>query len=267
MDSAPEFQKIRLERRDDGVRVLELNDPDKRNAIGPDMREELRVAAHRLADDPQARVLVVTGTGTSFCAGADLIALFDVADATPAQIRERQLSYYDSFLWLRELPYPTIAAVQGHAIGAGLNLALACDIVIAGPAAKFGATFARIGLHPGGGCTWFLTERLGAGRALHTLLLGATVGGEQAVASGLADVFAPDARTEAMTVATSVAALEPSLARDIKRAVAIAATTGSFEATLGFESWAQAASSYNPGVREGIRAAGRSTRAAGKETT
>ncbi|NEW26601.1 enoyl-CoA hydratase-related protein [Nocardia cyriacigeorgica] len=265
MTSTPEFQKIRLEYRDDGVRVLELDDPGKRNAIGPAMREELLVAATLLANDKDARALVVTGTGTSFCAGADLIALFDVDDATPAQIRERQLSYYDSFLWLRDLPYPTVAAVQGHAIGAGLNFALACDVVIAGPAAKFGATFARIGLHPGGGCTWFLTERLGAGRALHTLLLGTTLGGEEAFARGLADVFAPDARAEALAFAASVAALEPALARDIKRAVATAAT-GSFEVTLGFESWAQAASSYHPGVREGIRAAGRSTRAASKET-
>ncbi|MGM7648742.1 enoyl-CoA hydratase-related protein [Nocardia sp. JW2] len=264
MSSTPEFQKIRLERRADGVRVLELDDPDKRNAIGPVMREELLSAAAELANDTEARALVVTGTGTSFCAGADLIALFDVDGATPAQIRERQLSYYESFLWLRELPYPTIAAVQGHAIGAGLNFALACDIVIAGPAAKFGATFARLGLHPGGGCSWFLTERLGAGRALHTLLLGAVLGGEEAYTRGLADVFASDARAEALTFAASVAALEPSLARDIKRAVAIAAD-GSFEATLGFESWAQAASSYHPGVREGIRAAGRSTGAATKE--
>ncbi|WP_067489103.1 enoyl-CoA hydratase-related protein [Nocardia ignorata] len=265
MSSTPEFQKIRLERRDDGVRVLELDDADKRNAIGPVMREELLSVAAELANDTEARSLVVTGTGTSFCAGADLIALFDAEDATPAQIRERQLSYYDSFLWLRELPYPTVAAVQGHAIGAGLNFALACDVVIAGPAARFGATFARLGLHPGGGCTWFLTERLGGGRALHTLLLGAVLDGEEAYARGLADVFAPDARAEALTFATSIAALEPSLARDIKRAVAIAAD-GSFEATLGFESWAQAASTYQPGVREGIRAAGRSTGAATKET-
>ncbi|WP_307828620.1 enoyl-CoA hydratase-related protein [Antrihabitans sp. YC2-6] len=257
-------QKIRIERHDDGVRVLVLDDPAKRNAIGPEMRAELNSAAQQLTDDADARCLVVTGSGSSFCAGADLIALFDVDGASPSEIRARQLSYYESFLWLRELPYPTVAAVNGHAIGAGLNFALACDIVIAGPASKFGASFAKLGLHPGGGCTSFLTQRIGSGRALRTLLLGLTLDGGEAHAQGLADVYAEDPRADALSFAASVASLQPSLARDIKRSVSIAASS-SFDVTIGFESWAQAASSFNPGVREGIRAAGRTTRSPSKE--
>jgi enoyl-CoA hydratase len=257
-------QKIKIERHDDGVRVLVLDDPAKRNAIGPEMRAELNSAAKQLADDVDARCLVVTGSGSSFCAGADLVALFDVDGASPSEIRARQLSYYESFLWLRELPYPTVAAVNGHAIGAGLNFALACDIVIAGPRSKFGASFAKLGLHPGGGCTSFLTQRIGSGRALRTLLLGLTLDGPEAYAQRLADVFADDPRAEALSLAALVAALEPSLARDIKRSVSIAASS-SFDASIGFESWAQAASSFSPGVREGIRAAGRTTRPSSKE--
>ena len=259
------FQKITVESREDGVRVLTLDDPVKRNAIGPEMREELLIAARRLSDDRDARCLVVTGTGSSFCAGADLEALFDVDGATPAQLRARQLSYYESFLWLRDLPYPTIAAVDGHAIGAGLNLAVVCDIVVAGPNAKFGATFSKLGLHPGGGCTWFLTQRIGAGRALRALLLGLTLDGSQAFSEGLADIYIDDPLKEALASAIAIAALEPSLARDMKRSVRTA-TNSSFDVTVAFESWAQAASAFNPGVLQGIREAGRTTRRAVKET-
>lgn len=258
MVSGEKFEKIRLEHRDNGVRFLLLNDPDKRNAIGPDMRLELLRAAEALASDAEARCLVVTGTGTSFCAGADLMAIFGAEGATPSMMRDRQMSYYESFLWLRQLRYPTVAAVNGHAIGAGLNLALACDVTIAGPNARFGATFAKLGLHPGGGCTYFLTRRLGPGRALRALLLGRTVGGQEAYEQGLADCYAEDPVDEAIGFADTVATLEPSLARDIKHSVELAAEQ-TFEATVGFESWAQAASAYNAGVQAGIRAAGRST--------
>ncbi|MFH5210101.1 enoyl-CoA hydratase-related protein [Antrihabitans sp. NCIMB 15449] len=264
MATLTDTPKVRIERRADGVRVLLLDDPAKRNAIGPDMREELNSAAIQLAHDSAARCLVVTGSGSSFCAGADLVALFDVDGASPSEIRARQLSYYESFLWLRELPYPTVAAVNGHAIGAGMNVALACDIVVAGPNSTFGATFAKLGLHPGGGATSFLTHRIGAGRALQALLLGLTFDGEQAHAQGLADVFATDPQAAALTIATDIASLEPALARDIKRSVAVAASSP-FAVSVGFESWAQAASSFNPGVRDAIRAAGRSTRPLAKE--
>ncbi|MGH3241246.1 MAG: enoyl-CoA hydratase-related protein [Spirillospora sp.] len=253
-----EFDRLRLECRPDGVRILTLNDPGKRNAIGPEMRGELLAVAGRLQADEDARCLVVTGAGSAFCAGADLMAIFAVEDATPAATRARQLAYYDSFLWLRDLPYPTIAAVGGHAIGAGLNLALVCDVTIAGPGARFGATFARLGLHPGGGCTYFLTQVMGPGRALRTLLLGRTLDGRAAYDEGLADEFAEDPLDAALTLASAVAGLDPALARDMKRAVAIAAN-GSFEAAVGFESWAQAASAFSPGVQDRIRASGRST--------
>lgn len=253
------FTRLELERRPDGVRVLMLDDPDKRNAIGPELRDELVVAGRQLLDDDQARVLVVAGRGSAFCAGADLGAIFDAGDATPSQMRARQLSYYESFLTLRDLAIPTIAAVQGPAVGAGLNLALVCDIVIAGPRARFGVTFAKLGLHPGGGCTWFLTHRIGPGRALRAMLLGEVIDGARAAELGLADELADDPLARALDLAAQIATLEPSLARDMKRAVAIASTE-SFEALLGFESYAQAATAFNPGVIEGIRAAGRTTR-------
>lgn len=252
------FTRLRLEYRPDGVRVLVLDDPDKRNAIGPKMRAELLEVAGQLAEDETARCLVVTGAGRSFCAGADLMAIFGAEDATPSSVRARQSEYYDSFLWIRDLPYPTVAAVDGHAIGAGLNLALVCDITIAGPRARFGATFAKLGLHPGGGCTYFVTRAIGRGRALRTLLLGRTLDGPKAFEEGLADHFAEAPVEAALALAADIAALDPGLAQDMKRAVSIAAED-SFRTTVDYEGRAQAASAFRPGVRDGIRAAGRST--------
>lgn len=251
-------QRLRLERTADGVVTLTLADPDKRNAIGPELHAELMQVAGLMATDEQARALVVTGEGTAFCAGADLGALFDHEGADLDEQRRRQMEYYASFLWLRDLPYPTIAAVNGHAIGAGLNLALACDIVVAGPAAKFGATFSRIGLHPGGGCTYFLVQRMGASRALRTLLLGQVLGGQEAVAAGLADQLAADPAAAAAELAAHVASLHPHLVSNMKKAVAVAAS-GDYLGTVELESWAQAASSQHPETLAGIRAAGRST--------
>lgn len=246
---------LRLDRTDSGVVILTLDDPEKRNAIGPRLHRELLAVADEIRSDATARALVVTGAGTAFCAGADLEALFgDLTDA--ATVRRNELAYYESFLWIRDLKIPTIAAVQGHAVGAGANLALVCDIIVAGPDARFGITFARLGLHPGGGCTQFLTERLGAGAALRTILRGEVIGGRDAADRGLADVYADDPLAEALATAEAAAALDPRLAADMKQAVKIA-KTGDFEATLGFESWAQASSAFHPGVIDAIRATGR----------
>jgi enoyl-CoA hydratase len=133
-----------------GVRTLTLNDHARRNAITPEMEPQLAAAVAAVAADADARVLIVTGTGSAFCAGADLAATFgQPADPLPV-LRRRLLRLYDSFLAIARLEIPTIAAVQGPAIGAGVNLALACDVRIAGPRARFGITFSRLGLHPGG---------------------------------------------------------------------------------------------------------------------
>lgn len=251
------YQTLRLERRPDGVRILQLADAAKRNAIGPVMRDELMAVADELAADSEARALVIAGDDKSFCAGADLDAIFGQGES-PDEIRDAELSYYRSFLWVHELPFPTVAAVNGHAIGAGANLALVCDIVVAGPGARFGITFSRIGLHPGGGCTYFLTRRLGVGRAMRAILRGDTFVGADAVQAGVADVFAEDPYAEALDTAARIAVLHPALAKDIKATVRLADESG-LDAVLAYESWAQAASSFYPGVRESIRAAGRST--------
>jgi enoyl-CoA hydratase len=243
-------RRARLDSPADGVTVLTLDDPDKRNAIDTALAAELVDCARGLAADDGVRALVVTGTGSAFCAGADLPEVFGEERPT-AETAARLRTYYECFLSIRALPFPTLAAVNGPAIGAGLNLALACDLRIAAPEARFGATFTRIGLHPGGGCSSFLVEALGRQRALQLLLAGGVLTGAEAVDAGLAALLADDSLAAATELATRAAALEPKLARDVVRAVGIAATEG-FDATLEFETLAQAESTHNPRFREYI---------------
>lgn len=238
--------KTRLDALDAGVRLLTLTDPDKRNAMDREMSAEVFAACEQLRAGGDVRALVVTGEGSAFCAGADLPALFGDADRPVTDVHADLQRYYAGFLGVHALPFPTIAAVQGPAVGAGLNLALACDLRIAGSDATFGATFAKIGLHPGGGATWFLTQALGAGRALRTLLLGDSFDAAQAVAWGLAEGPEPEPVAAALALAARFATVDPALARHIKRSVGLARETGDRDAVLEYEAWAQAASASSP---------------------
>jgi len=244
------MSKVQLE-SDGDTRTLTLNNPERRNAIDADLRDELAETVARLRGDTKARALVVTGAGSSFCAGADLPALFGQPDRPVSEIRAGLKTVYDSFLRILQLPFPTIAAVQGPAVGAGLNLAMACDVRVVGPNATLAAPFTKIGLHPGGGCTWFLVRALGRERALALLLDGGSLTGEQAVEAGLALQLVDDPLEAAMATATRYAELDPQLARDIKSAVDIA-STGDFTAALEFESWAQASTATGSRIQEAV---------------
>jgi len=235
--------------RDNGLRILTLDREERRNALDLAMCADLGAAIDAVAADAGARALVVTGAGSAFCAGADLPALFGDTEQSVGRRRTHLHSVYDSFLRLRGLGIPTVAAVHGPAVGAGLNLALSCDVRIAGPKASFAATFTKIGLHPGGGCTWFLVDVLGRQRALALLLSGGAVDGPAAVAAGLALELADDPFARAVELAQAWCQIDPDLARNVKTAVGIAAESG-FAAALEFEAWAQADSAAGPAVRE-----------------
>lgn len=242
--SAP---RVRLARDEAGLYTLLLDDPDRRNCLDLEVCDELVAAVTTIAADGDARAVVVGGVGKAFCAGADLPALFGDRDRTVNQTRTHLHRVYDSFLGLRGLAVPTIAAVQGAAVGAGLNLAMCCDVRIAGPNASFAATFSRIGLHPGGGCTWFLVDALGPQRAMALLLDGGAVDGPSAVRLGLALELADDPLAAAVERARTWCERDPELVRDIVAAVGVA-RSGGFEAALEFESWAQAASAGKPAI-------------------
>ena len=244
--------KVRLETGAAGLRVIRLADPAHRNAIDHTMRDELTAAVAAVARDGDARVLVLTAEGQDFCSGADVIDTFDGLAAKPIEdVRAGLLSVYESFLALRRLEIPTIAAVRGAAIGAGANLALSCDVRIAGRDASFGFTFTRIGLHPGGGATWYLASALGRAGALRVLLDGDTLDAEALARAGIAERVVDDPEAEARAMAERWCALDPDLARSIKRAVSSAAEEG-FAATVELESWAQARSAQRPQIQEAV---------------
>jgi enoyl-CoA hydratase len=233
---------------DGPLRTITLNAPERRNALDWPLLDELAAAVRTVAGDADARALIVTGAGKGFCAGADLANLFGDVDRPTDQMRDHLMTIYASFLGIRDLTIPTIAAVNGAAVGAGLNVALACDVVVAGPHAGFGPTFAEIGLHPGGGCSWMLTERIGRGRATAALFSGAVIGAEEAGRIGLADQVADDALAAARELAQLYATREPELMADIKTSVRIASTSD-LATSLDVESWSQARSMKNERFR------------------
>ncbi|OBB43281.1 enoyl-CoA hydratase [Mycobacterium sp. 852002-51961_SCH5331710] len=170
---------------EDRVAVLTVNDPERRNAVTFEISTALREAVDAAEADPDVHAVIVTGAGKAFCAGADLSAL---GTATEDGLRK----IYDGFLAVANCALPTIAAVNGAAVGAGVNLALAADVRIAGPSALFDPRFQKLGIHPGGGATWMLQRAIGPQAARASLLFGKRFDAEAAVRYGLALEVADD---------------------------------------------------------------------------
>jgi 2-(1,2-epoxy-1,2-dihydrophenyl)acetyl-CoA isomerase len=169
-----------------GIARLTLNRPERLNSFNTLMHQEVRHALTALAADTEARVLILTGAGRGFCAGQDLGDRPSVPAGAPADLGESIERYYNPLiLMLRRLPVPVIAAVNGVAAGAGANIAFACDLVLAARSASFVQAFARIGLVPDCGGTWFVPRLVGAARAMGLALLGEKLPATQAAQWGL----------------------------------------------------------------------------------
>lgn len=169
----------------EGIARLTLNRPERLNSFNTQMHDEVRAA---LASIPasSARVLVISGAGRGFCAGQDLSDRAVAPGGAPPDLAASIEKYYKPLvLALRSLPMPVIAAVNGVAAGAGANIALACDLVIAARSANFVQAFSKLGLVPDSGGTWFLPRLVGTARALGLTLLGDKLSAEQAVSWGL----------------------------------------------------------------------------------
>lgn len=163
----------------DRVAVLTVSDPDRRNALTLALSEDLAAAVTACEQNPDVHAVVITGAATAFCAGADLTALGDAKEEGLRRI-------YAGFLAVASCSLPTVAAVNGAAVGAGLNLALATDVRLVGPRARFDARFLQLGLHPGGGMTWMLQRAIGPSAARASVLFGEIFDADAAVANGLA---------------------------------------------------------------------------------
>lgn len=190
----------------DVVATLTLNDPDRRNAMTLDMCAEVEAALDEVEADPNVRALIVTGAGKAFCAGADLTHLGDSEE-------EGLLAIYEGFLRVGRSPLPTIAAVNGAAVGAGMNLALICDVRLAGTSARFDDRFLQIGIHPGGGHTWMFQNICGPQTTAAAVLFSEVLDGKEAERVGLAYQCVAD--EDLLTRANEMAARTAAAPRDL----------------------------------------------------
>jgi len=247
---------LRVERPSQGVALLVLDNPDQRNAMSDAMTEAWSAAVAELAGDPTVRVVVVTGEGSAFCSGGNTSWIASEPDATVDDLRRRMLPFYRAWLSIRSLEVPTIAAVNGAAIGAGLCLALACDIRYAATSARLGAPFVRLGMHPGMAATWSLPEVVGPAAARDLLLTGRVVGADEALRLGLVSRVIDDAAflDEVLAVAADVAITAPIASRLTKLALADGGHA-TYDAALQWEAIAQPVTLATEDLQEGIRAA------------
>ena len=206
------------------VTTITLNRPEKLNAFGGTMREDLLTALRDAENDPHSRVVVITGAGRAFCAGGDIefMAALQKAGDTVA-FRKLLDAGRDVVLQIATMPKPVIASINGVAAGAGCNLALACDYRIASEHAKFGQTFVRIGLNPDWGGTWFLPRLVGPSRALEMMITGRMVDADEALRIGLVDrVVNPAALAEETAkLAATIASGPPHAIAAVKCAIAM----------------------------------------------
>lgn len=251
----PELTHLRLEQPAEGVALLVLDQPDLRNAMSDEMTASWVAAIDHLAGDPSLRVVVVTGAGRAFCSGGNLSWLASEPDATVDQLRARMLPFYRAWLSIRRLEVPTIAAINGAAIGAGLCLPLACDIRYAARGARMGVPFTRLGIHPGMAGTFLLPDVVGAAAARDLFLTGRLVAAEEALGLGLVSRVIDDEGflDEVLSVAADMAGAAPIATRLTKRA--LQRGHASIESALEWEGLAQPVTLATEDLLEGIAAA------------
>ena len=238
-----------------GFRVITLNRPDRLNAFNEAMHVALRAALDDAQADASCRALMLTGSGRGFCAGQDLSDRLAKPGETVV-LGATQEAYYNPLVrTLRSLPFPVVAAVNGVAAGAGCNLALACDIVMAGRSASFVQAFARIGLVPDTGGTWFLPRLIGDARARGLALLAEPLSAEKAEAWGLIWKCVDDASlvAEAQKLCEHFASAPTQGLALIKRALN-ASAGNTLDAQLDLERDLQREAGATPDYAEGVRA-------------
>ena len=221
--------------RHDRVALVTLDEPERRNALTPALVTEIVTTMDALDADPDVGAIVVTGAAPAFCSGADVKALAAMAagEEPPGDVR----SIYAGFLRVLDSPLPTIAAVNGPAVGAGVNLALACDIRLAGESARFDARFLRIGIHPGGGHTWLPDRAVGPQAAAAMNLFGERIDGARAAAIGLAweCVADTDLIARSLELATRAAEVPRELAVRTKATLRHTATLETHDVAMRYE--------------------------------
>jgi enoyl-CoA hydratase/carnithine racemase len=255
-DALPTSAHLRLERPSEGVVLLTLDNPDMRNAMSDEMTASWVAAIDEVAADPSVRAVVVTGEGSAFCSGGNTSWIASEPDASVDQLRSRMMPFYRAWLSIRRLEVPTIAAVNGAAIGAGLCLALACDIRYAAAGAKLGLPFNKLGMHAGMAGTWLLPNVVGPAHARDLLLTGRVVEADEALRLGLVSrvVDRDGFLDEVLETAAGIAATAPIASRLTKIALADGGHAD-FKSALQWEALAQPMTLATADLQEGIAAA------------
>ena len=241
--------------RFDGYRVVTLNRPDRLNAFNDAMHLELRKALDEIEADESCRALMITGAGRGFCAGQDLSDRVLKPGEAPVPRTSLEQYYNPLVRRLRALPFPVIAAVNGVAAGAGCNVALACDIVIASLKANFVQSFARVGLIPDSGGTWFLPRLVGDARARGLALLAQDLSAEKAAQWGL--IWRAVEDEVLMYEATRICehfAMAPTQGLALVKRALNASATNTLDAQLDLERDLQKLANMTPDYAEGVRA-------------
>lgn len=253
-----DYETILLDRPADGVACVTLNRPARGNGVVPEMARDLIAALNDLEADTSVRVLVLTGAGKQFCAGADLVEFAAYLANTQAQSQE---PYNARVLWpvtqrLVTSRLPVVAAVNGGATAGGLDLALACDLRIASTTAKFGETYIKLGLNPGNGGTYFLPRLIGSGLAAEMALTGDLYDAARALEMGLVNrVVEPDALLgEAVALAARIAQ-RPRLAIEATKQQLRQSWHMDLVGSMNASFWGVATLSYSDDLREGVNAA------------
>jgi enoyl-CoA hydratase len=252
-----ELETLIYEAIADGVALLTLNRPEHGNGVVPEMARDLMLALSELETDTAVRVLVLTGAGKQFCAGADLHAFKHYLQER-LSIEQEPFNARVLFPVTQRLvacPMPVIAAINGGATAGGLDLALACDIRIASTRAKLGETYINLGLPPGNGGSYFLPRLVGSGVAAELALTGELVDGERALALGLVNrVVEPSSLLdEAVALAARIAA-KPARALEATKQALRASWHSDLAGTMAASFWAVAALHHSDDLREGIDA-------------
>lgn len=237
-----------------GVRLLTLALPKQRNAMTSDLTDAWIDAIEEIKADPDVRSVVITGEGPVFCAGADLswLGQLDAGEGGPDYLRERMLPFYRAWLAARELSVPVVAAINGPTIGAGIALALSCDLRYAAPTATFRASFIQVGTHGGMAANWLMAEAIGLSRAREMLFTGREVSAEEALQWGMVSGISDDVLSTAIEVAERIAAAAPIATRLTKAGINQLPAT--LDAALQWDALAQPLTMATEDIHEGIRA-------------
>jgi 2-(1,2-epoxy-1,2-dihydrophenyl)acetyl-CoA isomerase len=241
----------------DRIATLTLNRPDRMNALGGTLREDLLDALTKAGADDEVRVIVITGAGRGFCSGGDVKAMSERQQSGDAgSTKDKYAPLRDRIvLALRECPKPVIAAVNGAAAGAGMSLAMACDMRIAASGAKFSQAFVKRGLHPDWGGSWFLPRIVGTAKACELIFTGDAIDAAQAFELGILNaVVAPEAlMDETYNLARKIADGPPVAIQLAKRAIYHNEDVD-LRAGLEFESFAQNVTKETADYKEGVKA-------------